>query len=379
MEHRGFTLFVVRGIPIRAHWTLLVVLPLLAFGFARAFREAALVAEISPAAIRGSPLLWGGGVAVALFLSVLLHELAHSLYAVSRGGKVQDITLLLIGGISRILEPPKKIGQEAVMALVGPLLSLALGVAFFALHVAVSTTWFNLRFALFYLGSLNIFLGLFNLLPAFPMDGGRVLRSLLAQRMGMMRATRVAASVGKAFAVLFGIVGFLSFNMLLLVIAFFVFVGAEAEARTVGIRELKGRLRVQDVMRREVLVLSSELTVKEAADRMIAERRLVSATFDGRKTGLVTLDAITRVPESKRGDTPVAAIALPEPVLSPQDDAAHALELMAEVDTAELPVVEGGSVIAVVGRDDIVRGLRLAELEQSFGLKSQAWRPAEAT
>src|SRR5690348_15176619 len=104
MDMSGFKIATIRGIPIRIHITFLLVLPLLAFGFSRAFREAARLAEVPPAQLGGSPVVWGFGMALALFVSVLLHELAHSLYALKKGGRVRDITLLMIGGVSQISE-----------------------------------------------------------------------------------------------------------------------------------------------------------------------------------------------------------------------------------------------------------------------------------
>src|SRR5512138_1132756 len=210
----------IRGIPIRIHVTFLVVLPLLAWGFGRVFSEAARLAGIPPSELRGPPILWGLVVALALFASVLVHELAHSLYALRPGGRVRDITLLMIGGVSQISEPPRTGRGEAMMALVGPLTSLVLGGAFYLVWRAIAaTSQFDLAFATFHLFYLNVTLGVFNLLPAFPMDGGRVLRGVLADRVGLLRATEIAAMAGKAFAVLFAIAGFFSLNLLLMAVA----------------------------------------------------------------------------------------------------------------------------------------------------------------
>jgi Zn-dependent protease len=231
MEMGGFKIGTIRGIPIRVHITFLIVLPILAVGFARTFRVAAHLAEVPPEKVTGSPFLWGVGMALALFLSVLLHELGHSLYSIRKGGKVRDITLLMIGGVSQMSEMPREPRHEAMMALVGPLVSLGLGVLLYGLHALSAGTSFGIQFGLFYLAGLNLFLGLFNLLPAFPMDGGRILRGVLTPRLGALRATRIAATVGKVFAVLFGIWGLLTLNLILVLIGFFVFVGAQSEQR----------------------------------------------------------------------------------------------------------------------------------------------------
>lgn len=360
----GFRIATIRGIPIRVHFTFLLVLPLIAYAFGRAFIEAARFADVPSQELLGSPWLWGLGVALALFVSVLIHELAHALYALRTGGQVEDITLMMIGGASRISELPKRPRHEAVMALVGPVTSLALGALFYGLHLLAAGTAFNLRFALFYLAVLNLFLGVFNLLPAFPMDGGRILRSALVPRMGLLGATRFASQVGKAFAVLFGIWGFLSFNMLLLLIAVFVFLGADAENRAVMVKALLGQLRVQDVMRDHVLQLSPDTTVHEAAERMLAERRLFFAVpVDGQGVALLTLEAIAAVPPDRRRQTLVREVAQRAPTLEPSAQAYKALRIMNETEAGQVAVSDNGHLVGTVSREDIVRVLKLTELE----------------
>lgn len=191
------------GIPVRVHFSLLLVLPLLAFLFGGAFQRAAEVAEVPPERLSGSPALWGLVVALGLFASVFIHELAHTVYALRRGGTVRSITLMMVGGVSELTEAPPRPRDEALMAAVGPLTSILLAV------LLGGATWllqevrsFNLQFAFFYMASLNLFLGVFNLLPAFPMDGGRIVRASLAGRLGMVRATQVASWLGRGFAVL---------------------------------------------------------------------------------------------------------------------------------------------------------------------------------
>jgi len=372
MNLGGFRIATIRGIPIRIHFTFLLVLPLIAFSFARTFQEAAELAAVPPERLAGSPWLWGLGVAIALFASVLVHELAHALYALRKGGRIRDITLLMLGGVSQMSEPPREARHEAVMALVGPAVSLGLGGVFYVLQSLAAEVSFNLRFALFYLGTLNLFLGFFNLLPAFPMDGGRILRALLVGRLGLVRATSVASRVGKVFAVLFAVWGFLSFNMLLLLIAFFVFVGAEGETRGVMVKALLGRLRVRDLMSDEVFAIPADLSVHDAAERMLRERRLAFAVLmDGGAVGLVTLEAVQAIPPDRRSQVPVRSIVVGTTPLSPSEDAGKALRLMSESDVPQLPVAEGGTLVGTLSREDIVRGLKLSELEATQQLSPQ--------
>ena len=354
----------VRGIPIRIHVTFLLILPFLALGFGRVFTEAARVAEVPAEQLQGSPFAWGLAVALALFLSVLVHELAHSLYALRKGGRVRDITLIMIGGVSQISEPPKGGRQEAMMAFVGPLTSLVLGGVFYALYRVADTTLFNLRFAVFHLAYLNVVLGLFNLLPAFPMDGGRILRGVLAERWGLLRATRVAARAGKAFAVLFAIAGFVSVNLLLMAVAFFVYVGAEAESRNVLVKAVLGHIRVRDLMGSQPRPVEPSLSVFELGERMLRERRVAFPVVEGGNVlGVVGLEDVQRVAPADREHIRVSDVVRRVAPVDASDEASKALRAFAEARTPLVPVVENGELLGVLSYTDVARGLQLGELE----------------
>jgi Zn-dependent protease/CBS domain-containing protein len=358
----GIRIGSVRGIPIRTHFTVLVALPLIALGFARAFGVAADMAGVPPDAVHGSPLVWGLVVAVALFASVLVHELAHSLYALKTGGEVRGITLLIIGGVSQMVRPPSQPKHEAVMALVGPLVSLALGAVLSALATLIDASAFTLRFAFFYLGTLNLALGLFNLLPAFPMDGGRVLRAMLTPRMGTLRATQLASQVGKTFAIIFGLFGLASFNLFLMLIAFFVWLGADGEMRLVAETAALGRLKVRDVMNRNTVLVPPEMTVRQVAERMAEERRQAFViTPDGMPMGLVTLDAVRRIPLEQRESLRAQEIATLIPVVSPDDELGPVLRKMGD---GEVAVMDDTGFIGTLSREDLATAIRFHELER---------------
>jgi Zn-dependent protease/CBS domain-containing protein len=357
----------IRGIPIRIHFTFLLVLPFIALGFTRVFTEAVRIAEVPVERLGGPAWIWGLVVAIALFLAVLVHELAHSLYALRKGGRVRDITLIMIGGVSQISELPKRGRHEAIMAFVGPLTSLAIGAAFYlGFRLTDPTAWFNLRFALFHLAILNVFLGLFNLLPAFPMDGGRILRGLLAGRMGMVRATQTAATVGKVFAVLFAVLGFLSLNILLILVAFFVYLGASAEAKQVLVRAILGQVRVADLMLTAVDPVALESSAFEVGEKMVRNRRLALAVHDGSAiAGVVTLDQVRAVDPGRRAEVPVSSIFERVPALSPDDDLAKAARVLGENRSHALPVVLEGRLVGVLSQAEMIRGLKLRELQLS--------------
>lgn len=366
MGGRGWQIAVIRGIPIRLHVTLLLVLPFLAYGFASAFGEAARAAGVPPEAL-GSRWAWGVGIAIALFVSVLVHELAHSLYAIARGGKVRGITLMMIGGVSEISQPPRTPGQEAMMAFVGPATSAIIAALAFAARAAtLPLGQWSLTFALFYFGYLNAILAVFNILPAFPMDGGRVLRGLLARRIGPVRATQIAATVGKVFAALFAVWGFFQANVLLLLVAFFVWAGAEAEARDVIVRAVLGELTVRDLMRADAASVAPGDSVFDVGERMLRERRVAFPVVQDRDvTGTATLEVVESVPLEARQGTAIGAVMRPPVVLAPADRVADALRLLDAQGLQEAAVADGGALVGTLTRQDVTRGLRLRELEAS--------------
>ncbi len=367
----AFRIATFRGIPIRLHYSFLLVLPPLVWAFGQVFRNAAEVAHLPPERLAGSPYLWGLGFTLALFLSVLIHELAHSLYALHQGGEVSDITLLLIGGVSRITRMPEGPRQEALMAFLGPATSLVLGTLLLLLSVPLRAVHADtLSFGVMYLGALNVFLAFFNLLPAFPMDGGRILRALLTGRMGRVRATQVASACGKLFAVLFGFFGLVLFaqagNPIPLLIAFFVYLGAQGEAREVLVQSLLARVRVRELMVARTASVDADDSLEVVATRMRTERRRALPVVEaGHVVGLVTLASVRQVPALRRAQVLARQVALAVPELSPEATAWEALQEMGRRRLPQLPVVRDGLLVGTVTQDDVLRGLELRELEDS--------------
>jgi Zn-dependent protease len=208
----SYRLFTVLGIPVRVHGSLILFLLLAGLLFS------------------GGEGLTGFLVTVLLlalvFGFVLLHELGHSVVALYHGVPVRQITLYPLGGIASLSEMPREPRVELQVAVAGPLVNFVLGGAFFAFALVAPPSWFTF---LLQLVIFNVFLGLFNLLPGFPMDGGRILRAFLATRLPYARATRIAARVGQGTAVLLGIAGLLLLRPMLVLVAMFVFFAAQAE------------------------------------------------------------------------------------------------------------------------------------------------------
>jgi Zn-dependent protease len=229
MLDRGLTILRIRGIPVRLHPSLIVFLPYLVFAAVRQLDSVALLLGVPRDAFRLPPLAWGIILAVGLFVAVLAHELCHSLVAIRSGARVHSITLMMLGGVS-FIEGRLSPGREAWMAFAGPLASFAIAAVSFAIFRFVPLPPDALA-ALFAFAMTNAVIGAFNLLPAFPMDGGRIVRGLLARWVGQARATAVAAGLGKVMAVAIGVYAIWSLNLILLLIAWFVYTGARGEER----------------------------------------------------------------------------------------------------------------------------------------------------
>jgi Zn-dependent protease/predicted transcriptional regulator len=359
---RAVTIGSIARIPVRLHWSFLIALPLLALVFAQNVAPAAQLVGADAAALGGPLFVWGLGLTVALFLSVLAHELAHAIYARRKGAAVHDITLLMIGGVSRIGEP-RQARHEAVMALAGPGVSLAIGLVAGALEALAPRGWVDARVALALVAEMNLLLGLFNLIPAFPMDGGRVLRALLATRLGALRATRIASLVGKLFAAAFVAAGLLGGGVFMILIGGFVFLGAEAETRQVAMKSALGRVRVRDLMSGPVGAIEAHDSVRAAAERMLREHRTAYPVVDhGHVVGVLTLGDVQKVPDERRGRVEAAEVAHAAPPVGPDDEAWTAFRAIVESDVPVLPVVDHGELIGAIDHSAIMRGVELGGL-----------------
>src|SRR5215468_3176566 len=248
----------IYGIQLRIHVTFLLLIGWLAYGYY---------------AHGGSAVaFWRVIFVLLLFVCVVLHEFGHAIAAKNYGINTPDITLLPIGGVARLERMPDEPRQELVIALAGPLVNVVIALTLF---VFVGWRGFSLKHAasgadlLVQLLAINVILVLFNLLPAFPMDGGRVLRALLATRLSYARATQIAANIGQGCAFVFGFIGLFS-NPFLLFIALFVYIGASQEAALAQMRDVSRRFPVSSAMVREFRSLPETATLQEAVDALLA-------------------------------------------------------------------------------------------------------------
>ena len=312
--------------------------------------------------------LVAGGAAAALlllavFLCVLLHEFGHIAMARRFGVRTPDVILLPIGGVARLERMPEEPRQEFLIALAGPLVTLGLAVVFYVILASRGTPP-ALVGELFQAGStpvdelyrINVLLLLFNLLPAFPMDGGRVLRALLAARLGLARATRIAASVGQMMAFALGFWALSQGLILLLLVAFFVFVGASGEAQAVETRMAGRGLFVRDVMVTDFKSLPFSATLNDAAELLVAseQREFPVLTFDGGVAGMLSRDDLVRG-LARGGPTALARDAMAGSVaLVPTDlPFERAIEVLMGSRVPALPVVENGQLVGMLTRDNV--------------------------
>lgn len=284
---------------------------------------------------RGAEAALTGTIFVLLlFVCVVAHEFGHILVARHYGGRTRDILLLPIGGVSRMERMPEGPGQELVVALAGPAVSIAIAIILimlFGVPTAKSIESPAFGALLPRLAATNLFLAFFNLLPAFPMDGGRALRALLAMRIGRLRATQVAAYMGRVIAGLFVLLGLISSNPILLLIGIFIYFGASAESADTELRELARTLPVSEVMRSNVQSISSGAPLSAAIRLMLqaGQHAIPVVEPNGTLKGIATKDGIMRALHRSGREAAISeAIEKNVPAVASQQKLADALDLM---------------------------------------------------
>ena len=361
------------GIPILLHFTFLLIIPIFAWIIASQIVPTTdLLHEIYAVPIDTSlitagamPYVLGTIVALGLFAGVLVHELAHSLIARRSGIKINSITLLIFGGVASMDEGTPDPKAELPMALVGPVASLLVGLACSGLVYIAPAFSGNpavvgvLVFIFGYLGLLNIILFFFNLLPAFPMDGGRVLRAWLAQRMPLPRATKIAADVGRAFAVLFAIVGIVAFSPLLLLIAFFIYIGAGQETIAVKYNALLQDIRVGSIASRPVVTVEPTLPITKVIEMMYATKHLGFPVVEhDTLIGMVTVADVQKGSPIDRDAMQVRDVMNRDVIaVAPETPVTEVLRIMTARDIGRVPVVGNGVITGIVTWTDILKGV----------------------
>jgi Zn-dependent protease/predicted transcriptional regulator len=294
-----------------------------------------------------------------VFGVVVLHELGHALTARRFGIGTRDITLLPIGGVSRLERMPENPRQELRVALAGPAVNVALAAGLYVGLLALRTGPFD-RVSMMdgsFLARLfwvNVSLALFNLLPAFPMDGGRVFRALLALRIDRVKATEIAARTGQALALLFGFAG-LFFNPFLVFIAFFVWMGAAQEATAAQLYGALDGIPVERVMVRDVRSLAPQDRLSRAVGVVLAGfQQDFPVTQDGRLVGVLTRDRLVRAFSELGPDAPVADAMRRDYVTAEESELlSTALDRLTQSRCRTLPVIKGGALVGMLSMDNL--------------------------
>ncbi len=346
----------IAGIGLYVHWTFVAFFLFLAYSFWNQSDDP----RQAIAAL---------GFVLAVFGCVVLHELGHALAARQFGVATRDITLLPIGGVARLERIPQEPLQELWIAIAGPLVNVVIAAVLFAVaKPPAPASWGASRLLepnsfLHSLMRVNLFLVIFNLLPAFPMDGGRMLRAILALRMSHWRATEIAASVGKVMAVLFALVGLVS-NPLLLFIALFVYLGAEGESQLARMNNLLGGIPVRDGMVTNFTVLRPDDTLKSAVESLLAgSQQDFPVVADGQLVGMLSRNRLFQA--LQQGGTDRLIGEYMEPVCltaTPFDALDTVVQQMQQTRCGIVPVLWQDQLVGLVTNDNVIELVTLRNI-----------------
>ncbi|MBM3298559.1 MAG: site-2 protease family protein [Deltaproteobacteria bacterium] len=343
----SFKIGSILGIPVKVHVTFVLLLLLIYFA--------------------GTPILGVGGMSgvifvVLVFASVVFHELSHSMAARHFGIQVVDITLLPIGGVARIENYPERPSQEILIAAAGPAASFFLafllwfGTGIFGTEVTVSDL--SIRSSLLaQLTVVNFVLGVFNLLPAFPMDGGRILRGVLGLYLRPFTATRIAVGVGQAFAIGLFFLGLFSMNPFTILIALFVYLGAETEERQMGIMLSLGHATARAAMITSLETLTPQHTIGDAAELYFRTFQSDFPVMDEQRlVGIVTRELLTETLHKRGPSVPVVeAMTTDFPVALPETPLIDVLYKIQLSESKAVPIMKSGHLEGLITLEQIGR------------------------
>jgi Zn-dependent protease/CBS domain-containing protein len=321
---------------------------------------------------------WAAGAVATcfFFLSVIFHELSHSLMAIHFGINIPEITLFIFGGVSRLSQEPKDPRNEFIIAIVGPLSSFLLAGVFLVAQKMVSVAQLPLIAEIFgYLTWINVALGVFNLIPGFPLDGGRVLRAVMWWRTGSLaRATKWASDIGKGFAVALMVLGgFQIFAGMLIGGLWMLFIGiflrgiAEGGYQELVVRQSLEGVHVREVMVKDVVTVSPHLSV----DRLISEYFLrygfkgFPVVGDGKTLGVVSLADVKKIAEEEYSTKAVADVMTDADGgmrIHPEDSLAEAFKRMTQQDMGRLLVMDGDRMVGMITKTGLIRFLEIKRI-----------------
>jgi Zn-dependent protease/predicted transcriptional regulator len=366
---KGLRLFRVLGIQISLNYTWFIVFGLIAWSLASGYFPFRY-----PELSRSSYWIMGFLGAIFLFLSVLAHEMTHSYRAKREGIEVREITLFIFGGVSQLARDPENPRKELIVAIGGPISSLILAFLFWILSTVTSgTSSFTLFTGLMgYLAFINLSLAIFNLIPGFPLDGGRVLRAIYWQRTGSLRrATRIASNTGKWVGlgiILLGLLGILRGNLIggfwFVMIGIFLRSAAEGGYQQALIKGTLEGVKVKELMSRGVISAPPSLRVDRLVeDYYLTHKHITYPVTEGdRIVGIITLKRVKEIPRGQWPERTVGDVLVPiteEIMVDPESEAVEALQKMMRTGEGRLPVVRDGRAIGMVTRKDILNLLEI--------------------
>jgi Zn-dependent protease/predicted transcriptional regulator len=358
--NKSLKLFSVRGIDVRLHITFPLILVWAAVEFG--LLNGSLVGA-----------LFGVVAIMLLFVLVTLHELGHSFTSQFYGYPVKQIVLTPLGGLAQLTEIPEKPIQEFFVAIAGPAVNVVVAaiMGLFALLANVSISnplraisggaGLSLEALFTYIFVYNIMLAVFNLLPAFPLDGGRIFRSLLAMKLEYVRATNIAAAVGRALAIMLGLFAIFNGNIFLILIAIFIFTAGDQEAQMVRARSMMRGIRVDQVTSRNAYTLTPESTVQQALNLMLlgGGQADFPVLDEDRLVGFVSREALLQAKSTAAPHSYISAIMDSVEPASAGDDLYDVQRRMSENKLNALPVVSAGRYLGLITRQQILSALRM--------------------
>lgn len=360
----SWKIITIMGIPIRVHFSWLIIFGLITWSLSTFYFP-----QAAPELPAASYWIKGAIAAFLLFASVAFHELAHSFVALRYNISIINITLFIFGGVAHMKGEPPTPKAEFRIAIAGPLSSIFLSAVFFLLYTATFSPGVKALYA--YLARLNLFLGIFNLIPGFPMDGGRVLRSILWEwKKNYFYATRIASSIGQRIALFFIFFGLFSIfigfqgGLWLMLIGWFIYTVAQASYQQASLQEALAGVKVKDVMIKDMVIISSQLTLDEAVDGYFLKYGYGGfPVFDDQKfLGVITLKEVKDVSREDWQKVKVSDVIETHKKaweISPENNVMAALNLMITEDKGRLVVVENNKVVGLITRNGIARYVKI--------------------
>lgn len=360
----SWKIITIWGIPIRVHFSWIIIFGLITWSLSTYYFPKA-----APELPTASHWVKGFIAALLLFASVAFHELAHSFVSKRYRISIIGITLFIFGGVAQMKGEPPTPKAELRIAIAGPLSSFFLAAVFYLFYMTAGSPGGKALYS--YLAQINLILGGFNLIPGFPMDGGRVLRSILWEKTkDYFYATRKASSLGRKIALFFIIFGLFSIligfmnGIWLMLIGWFLYTAAQESYQRASLQESLTGVKVKDVMVTDIVTLSSSITIEEAVNRYFLKYGYGGfPVFEGRRfLGIITLKEVKDVPREDWVKVKVSDVLVPHDrssEISPEDNAMKALEQMVTTDKGRLIVAEAGNVIGLITRNGIARYLQI--------------------